>query len=63
MKTQDAIHLAGSARSLAELLGITGGAISQWPENVPEARMWQLRVLKPEWFPEKQPEQEAHPTS
>ena len=50
MKTTDAINLAGSATALAELLGITGGAISQWGEDVPEARVWQLRVLKPKWF-------------
>jgi tRNA U34 5-methylaminomethyl-2-thiouridine-forming methyltransferase MnmC len=55
MKTQDAIKLAGSARALAEILGITGGAISQWPELIPEARVWQLRVLKPEWFADKAP--------
>ena len=50
MKTTDAIKLAGSATALAEMLGITGGAISQWDEEVPEARVWQLRVLKPKWF-------------
>lgn len=50
MKTEDAIKLAGSATALAELLGITGGAISQWGDEVPEARVWQLRVVKPKWF-------------
>lgn len=50
MKTEDAIRLAGSATELAAMLGITGGAISQWGEEVPEARVWQLRVLKPKWF-------------
>lgn len=50
MKTTDAINLAGSASALAELLGITGGAISQWGDEVPEARVWQLRVIKPKWF-------------
>lgn len=34
---------------LAELLGITQSAISQWKE-VPPARLWQLQILKPEWF-------------
>lgn len=53
MKTHDAIARAGSAKALAELLGITGGAISQWPELVPEGRVWQLRVLRPEWFVEQ----------
>lgn len=50
MRTKDAIQLAGSATELAELLGITGGAISQWGEEVPEARVWQLKVLRPKWF-------------
>jgi hypothetical protein len=50
MKTQQAIDHAGSAKALADLLGITPGAVSQWGDQVPEGRCWQLRVLKPEWF-------------
>lgn len=50
MKTQQAIQLAGSSKALAELLGITGGAISQWGDEVPPARIWQLQVLQPAWF-------------
>jgi hypothetical protein len=50
MKTQQAIAHAGSARELATLLGITPSAISQWGEEVPESRCWQIKVLKPEWF-------------
>jgi len=50
MKTQTAIALAGSATALAELLGITPSAISQWGEDVPQARLWQLRVIRPKWF-------------
>ena len=53
MKTQDAIKLAGTAKALAELLEITGGAVSQWGEEVPEGRRWQLQVLKPQWFEEQ----------
>lgn len=49
MKTQQAIELAGSSSALAKLLQITPSAISQWGENVPESRVWQLRVLRPEW--------------
>jgi DNA-binding transcriptional regulator YdaS (Cro superfamily) len=49
MTKEQAIEKAGSARKLAELLGITTAAISQWT-NVPQARVWQLRVLHPEWF-------------
>ena len=50
MKTVDAVHLAGSAAKLAALLGITKSAVSQWGEDVPEMRVFQLKVLKPEWF-------------
>lgn len=34
---------------LAELLGVSQSAISQWVE-IPTARLWQLKLLKPEWF-------------
>lgn len=34
---------------LAELLGIRQSAISQW-KQIPKARLWQLKLLKPEWF-------------
>jgi predicted transcriptional regulator len=50
MKTELAVKHAGSVKALADLLGVTSSAISQWGEDVPEARVWQLRVLKPEWF-------------
>lgn len=43
------IQLAGSQRKLAELLGISQAAVSQWKE-VPMARLWQLQLLRPEWF-------------
>lgn len=50
MKTQQAIKLAGSVKALAALLEITSGAISQWGEEIPQQRVWQLRALKPDWF-------------
>jgi len=43
------IALAGSQDKLAKLLGISQAAISQW-KTVPQARVWQLKLLKPEWF-------------
>lgn len=52
MKTKRAIDLAGSQKALAEILAITVSAISQWGEDVPDRRMWQLRVIRPEWFKE-----------
>lgn len=61
MKTAEAIKHAGSTKSLAELLEITPSAISQWGEDMPQPRVWQLKVLRPEWFtqPEAQPETAA----
>jgi DNA-binding transcriptional regulator YdaS (Cro superfamily) len=50
MDTQQAIEKAGSAMALAKLLGITRQAISQWGDKVPQARLWQLKALKPSWF-------------
>jgi hypothetical protein len=50
MKTDTAIQLAGGAKALAEILEVTPSAISQWGKEIPKAREWQLRVVKPEWF-------------
>ena len=50
MKTVDAIHLAGSASKLAAILGISRSAISHWDEDMPPLRVFQLQVLRPEWF-------------
>jgi predicted transcriptional regulator len=45
------IALAGSQNDLAKLFGISQAAISQW-KTVPKARVWQLKLLRPEWFVE-----------
>lgn len=42
--------LAGGKRQAAALLGITTQAIQKWGEDVPAMRIFQLKVLKPEWF-------------
>jgi transcriptional repressor of cell division inhibition gene dicB len=62
MKTEAAIAHAGSPKALSELLQITPSAISQWGDEVPKAREWQLRVLRPHWF-EVCADDEAHPES
>lgn len=54
MKTATAIEKAAGVKHLADLLGITSSAISQWDEDMPQARVWQLRVLKPDWFEDDQ---------
>jgi hypothetical protein len=65
MKTETAIQQAGGPKALADLLGITPSAVSQWKEEIPEPREWQLRVLRPEWFRDEpaklpQPKAQAH---
>jgi predicted transcriptional regulator len=49
MDKQKFIALAGSQSELAKLLGIKQPSVAQW-KTVPKARIWQLQLLKPEWF-------------
>ena len=49
MNKEQLIKLAGSQTELAKLLGISQPAVSAWKE-VPQARIWQLKLLRPEWF-------------
>jgi hypothetical protein len=49
MDKDTAIKLAGSASALAKMLGITRQAVGGWVE-IPQMRLYQLRVLKPRWF-------------
>jgi len=49
MTKQKLIKKAGSRKALAELLGISLSAISQW-KKVPQARIWQAKDLRPQWF-------------
>ena len=49
MLKQQAIQLAGSQAKLAKLLGISRGAVWLW-KTIPRARIWQLKLLRPEWF-------------
>ena len=49
MDKKQLISNAGNQANLAALLGISQAAVSQWKE-VPEARLWQLKTIKPEWF-------------
>lgn len=52
MNTQTAIQLAGNKAKLAELLGVSRPAVTQYGEKLPKKREIRLRVLKPEWFEE-----------
>jgi len=53
MDKQKFIKLAGSQIELAKLLGISQPAVSAW-KVVPQARIWQLKLLRPEWFSTKE---------
>jgi len=44
----DLIAVLGSQRAIAELLGITKGAVSQWPERLPDLRVYQVREKIPD---------------
>lgn len=61
MSKDEAIRRAGSIRLLAKMLGISPAAVSQWRE-LPQARIWQLQVLKPEWFSAEPVGQDSGPT-
>lgn len=50
MKTKQAIEYAGTVSNLARILGIKPAAVSQWGENVPLLRVYQLKELRPEFF-------------
>jgi predicted transcriptional regulator len=53
MKTKQAIKLAGSAKALADLVGVTKSAVSQWGNEMPALREYILKDKRPEWFPAK----------
>ena len=50
MEKSTAIKLAGSQVKLAAILGINQSAIAQWGEDVPIMRLYQLKVVRPQWF-------------
>ena len=52
MNKQFFIQKAGSINKLSAILGINRQAITKWKDQIPEGRIWQLRVLRPEWFDE-----------
>ena len=49
MLKDEAVKLIGSQAALARLLGVTRGAVWHWV-HLPQSRVWQLKLLKPEWF-------------
>ena len=49
MNKEKAIELAGTPAKLAKLLGVSRQAVNNW-QQIPKLRVFQLRVLRPEWF-------------
>ena len=49
MEKETAIRLAGNASKLARLLGVSRQSVFAW-KTMPEGRVWQLKVLRPDWF-------------
>ena len=49
MNKEKAIKLAGTPAKLAKLLGVSRQAVNNW-QQIPKLRVFQLRVLRPEWF-------------
>ena len=60
MNKQRALELAGGVTALAKILGIAKSSVSAWVE-IPQARIWQLKVIRPQWFrkPKTLPTREA----
>lgn len=47
MKKQDVIEHFGSGQQVAKALKISGAAVSQWPEDVPEKQAYKIeRITK-----------------
>lgn len=49
MTKAEAVQLAGSVTALAKVFGISRSAVAQW-HAIPEGRLYQLQVVRPEWF-------------
>ena len=54
MDINKAIALAGTQSNLARILGVSRAVVHSWKKRkLPDMRVWELKVLKPEWFDEK----------
>ena len=45
MKTSEGVKFFGNKLAMAKALGLSRAAISQWGDNIPELRAFQIKVL------------------
>ena len=50
MQKTIAIEKAGGVSRLADILGVTRSAVSQWRGDLPPLQAYRLRDLRPDWF-------------
>ena len=50
MTKKQLLKLAGGARAVALILGISTQAVAKWGRKVPDKRIAQLQAAHPEWF-------------
>jgi len=61
MDIEQIIRNAGSQSELARLLGVSRGAVWIWKrDGLPKSRIWQLQLLKPDWFTKENHELRTH---
>ena len=61
MKKRDAIAVFGSASDLARALGITRQSVSDWGEDIPELRAYQIREILEQRRQEEEDAQWGYP--
>lgn len=59
MKKEFAIKKAGTASNLAKILGVTRQSVNSWGDFLPESRVWQLKVIRPDWVKEYETQKET----
>lgn len=55
MKKSEVLKKLGSAAATARALGISQPSVSDWGDDIPELRAYQLREKFPELFPPEKP--------